>query len=53
MNAFVTEEDISNGQVECGLIAQEVLETDISWVVHQQKIQLKPCPCISIYAICI
>jgi len=38
VNAFVTQEDISNGQIECGLIAQEVLETDISWVVHQQKI---------------
>ena len=38
VNAFVTQEDISNGQVECGLIAQEVLETDISWVVHQQNI---------------
>jgi len=38
VNDFVTQEDISNGQVECGLIAQEVLETDISWVVHQQKI---------------
>ena len=38
VNAFITQEDISNGQVECGLIAQEVLETDISWVVHQQNI---------------
>ena len=38
VNAYITEEDISNGQVECGLIAQEVLETDISWVVHQQHI---------------
>ena len=38
VNAYITEEDISNGQVECGLIAQEVLETDISWVVHQQNI---------------
>ena len=37
VNDFVTQEDISNGQLECGLIAQEVLETDISWVVHQQK----------------
>ena len=38
VNAFVSQEDISKGQVECGLIAQEVLETDISWVVHQQFI---------------
>ena len=38
VNAFVSQEDISNGHFECGLIAQEVLETDISWVVHQQHI---------------
>ena len=36
VNVFVSDDDISNGNVKCGLIAQDVLETDISWVVHQQ-----------------
>ena len=31
-------EYILNGRVECGLIAQEVLETDLSWLDHQQNI---------------
>ena len=35
---FVTEEDISNGVIEVGLIAQDVLETVISFVVTQQDI---------------
>ena len=38
VDEFVSEEDISNGQVEVGLIAQDVLETDISFVVHKQEI---------------
>ena len=35
---FVTEEDISNGVMEVGLIAQDLLETVISFVVTQQDI---------------
>ena len=38
VDEFVSEEDISNGQVEVGLIAQDLLETDISFVVHNQDI---------------
>ena len=38
VDEFVSEEDISNGQVEVGLIAQDLLETDISFVVHKQEI---------------
>ena len=38
VDEFVTEEDISNGRVEVGLIAQDLLETDISFVVIQQDI---------------
>ena len=39
VDEFVTEQDISNGRVEVGLIAQKVLETDISFVVIQQDIR--------------
>ena len=38
VDEFVSEKDISNGRVEVGLIAQELLETDISFVVIQQEI---------------
>ena len=35
---FVTGQDISNGRLEVGLIAQDLLETDISFVVTHQEI---------------
>ena len=38
VDGFVTEEEISNGRLEVGLIEQDVLETDISFVVTQQEI---------------
>ena len=38
VDEFVSEKDISNGQIEVGLIAQDLLETDISFVVHKQEI---------------
>ena len=38
VDEFVTEQDISNGRVEVGLIAQDLIETDISFVVIQQDI---------------
>ena len=38
VDEFVTEEDISNGIIEVGLIAQDLLESDISFVLTQQDI---------------
>ena len=38
VDEFFTEEDISNGRIEVGIIAQDLLDTDISFVVMQQDI---------------